>query len=583
MGNPVTDPDLLRKLNASSGSRVVNDPDILRQLNGEGEMSWGEVGSGVANNLVSNAADYGGAMVDMAANPIDSFMAITKFLGGGLQEGISALGGESFVRFLGEDKEARDMFSGFVDGIKRDYGSMEGFKRALAERPVETMSDLSVVFNAGGLAKKMATAGVGAAAKKVPIAGALDSVPTAVTNAAQKASGVADKVISAGEMLDPLTALGRTAKGVAQVAGGAMQLPSGVGGAAVTEAFQSGIDGGRRGDDFRRGMRNPQGTASEAVDIAKAQAQQMRDQARSAYKQKMAEVGKSTEVIDFKKIEQSLQDALKRTEFNGQVTQPAAREKLLQVIKQVEEWKALDSGTFHTAEGMDALKQMVGEVREGIQYGTNARHQLDGVYNSIKSEIVNQAPIYADAMKGYSDSMELIKEFEKTLSTGRNASTDTTLRKLQSVMRDGVQANYGARANLAEEGAKYGDDFRPLVAGQSMSSWAPTGAARMGGLGSGATLAGYGAATMNPALAIPAAAGLAVSSPRLMGEAAHKVGQASSVPVKAAKGAKKGVEAVNDFMKLPGQEYGLLEFITDPVLRNAMYQALYGQGGVYEQ
>ena len=576
MGNPVTDPALLAKLNGAS-SREVTDPELLRQLNGDGELTWGEVGQGVVNNFVPNAKEYGSAVVDMAANPIDSFMAITKFLGGGLQEAMP----ESVVQLLGEDKEGREMFNGFVDTIKRDYGSMDGFKRALAERPVETMSDLSIVFNAAGLGKKLASSGVKAATKAAPAG--MPALPQGVASAAQKAGSAADKVIKAGEMLDPLTAAGGALKGAAKVAGGAVQLPSGVGGPALTEALQSGIDGGRRGEDFRRGMRNPQGTANEAVDIAKAQAQQMREQARNAYKQKMAEVGKSTEVIDFGNIDKSLQEALKRTEFNGVVTQPAAREKLLQVIKQVEEWKALDSGTFHTAEGMDALKQMVGEVREGIQYGTNARHQLDGVYNAIKGEIVQQAPIYADAMKGYSDAMELVKEFEKTLSTGRNASTDTTLRKLQSVMRDGVQANYGARANLAAEGAKYGDDFRPLVAGQSMSSWAPTGAARMGGvMGGQGALAGYGLAMGNPALAAAALPGIAMSSPRLMGEAAHKAGQLSSAPVKATRGAIKGVKKADNYIF---GDVGLLDIITDPILRNMLYQLemSYAQGEPNEQ
>lgn len=577
MVSAVTDPALLAKLNGAANSPVT-DPELLKQLNGQGELSWGDVGEGVVNNFTDNGAEYLSAVGDMAMNPIDSFMAITKFLGGGLQEAMP----EFVVQMLGEDKEGREMFSGFVDSIKRDYGSMDGFKRALADRPVETMSDLSIVFNAAGLGKKLATSGVSAAAKS---GGKLGQAAAAATKAAdmvpQGVQRAASTAIKAGEYLDPLTAAGGALKGAAKVAGGAVQLPSGVGGPALTEAFQSGIDGGRRGEDFRRGMRNPQATAGEAVDIAKAQAQQMRQQAASAYKQKMAEVGKSTEVIDFSNIDNSLKEALKRTEFNGQITQPAAREKLLQVINQVEEWKALDSGTFHTAEGMDALKQMVGEVREGIQYGTNARHQLDGVYNSIKNEIVQQAPIYADAMKGYSDAMELTKEFERTLSTGRNASADTTLRKLQSVMRDGVQANYGARANLAAEGAKYGDDFRPLVAGQSMSSWAPTGAARMGGvMGGQGALAGYGLAMGNPLLAAAAIPGIAMSSPRLMGEVAHKSGQVASAPVKATKGAAKAVKAVDNYLM---GDVGLLDMITDPILRNMLYQTLYAQGEPNEQ
>ena len=534
------------------------------------EMTWGEVGQGVVSNFVPNAADYGGAMADMVMNPIDSFMAITKFLGGGLQEALP----EDLVQFIGEDKEAREMFGSFVDSIKNDYGSMEGFKRSLAERPVETMSDLSIVFNAAGLAKKLGTAGVKAAAKQAPV-----SVPQGVQSVVDKASGAADKVIKVGENLDPLQALGTTVKGAANVAGGLAQLPSGVGTPALREAFEAGVDGGQRGDDFRRGMRNPEATGSEAVNLAKAQAEQMRLQAGAAYRQRMAEVGQSTEVLNFNKIDEAVDSATGRTNYKGKVTDKKAAEKLEEVRAAIEEWK--QSGPeFHTAEGFDQLKQMIGSIREELAYGTNARHTLDGVYNTIKQEIVDQAPIYADAMKGYSDAMDLIKEFERTLSTGRNAAADTTLRKLQSVMRNGVATNYGARNQLAEQGAQFGRDWRPIVGGQAVSSWAPTGVARMGGISGPGAIAAGGAITGNLLLAAAAAPGLAMSSPRLMGEAAHAAGRAASAPIKAGRGAVDAARAIDGMIP---SNVSLLDLMTDPILRNALYQTLYAQGGMDEQ
>ena len=585
MVSPVKDPELLRKLNGSTSQRVT-DPELLRQLNGEDEMTWGEVGSGVVKNFGSNAADYGGAMADMVMNPIDSFMAITKFLGGGLQELVP----ESVVQALGEDKEGRAMFNGFVDGIKRDYGSMEGFKRALAERPVETMSDVSILFNAAGLTKKLATAGAKAGVKAAPMA--LPAVPQQVSSVAQKAGSAADKVIRAGEMLDPLTAAGRTVKGAAGVAGGAISTPSGAGTTALREAFESGLEGGERASDFRRGMRDSVNTGAEAVELAKAQVAQMRQQASAAYRQRMAEVGRSSEVLDFKGIDEALDAAAPRTNYKGVQIDDAAAEALNKVREKVAQWKQLDPAEFHTAEGFDKLKQVVSGIRESLPYGTNARHTLDGIYNAIKQDIIDKAPIYADAMKGYEKGMDLIKEFERTLSTKPNASIDTTLRKLQSTMRDGVATNYGARTKLAEEGAKYGKDWRPMVAGQSLSSWMPRGAAQIGrGLSGPGTAAGAAVlATGSPLAAAVAIPSAALGSARFMGEAAHKAGQLASAPLKAAKGAKKAIEAGNDAMKalegpfgLPAQQTGLLEFITDPVLRNLMYQSLYGNGGVYEQ
>lgn len=565
MVSPVTDPSLLAKLN-SAASQPVTDPELLRRLNGEDELTWGEVGTGVVSNFASNGAEYGGALVDMAANPIDSFMAITKFLGGGLQEVLP----ESLVQALGEDKEARDMFNGFVDNIKQDYGSMEGFKKALAERPVETMSDLSIVFNAAGLAKKLGTGAVKSSLK---------SAPAAVQGAASKASGAADKIIRAGEMLDPLTAAGRTAATAGKVAVGAAQIPSGVGTPAIREAFEAGVDGGQRGDDFRRGMRKPEATGSEAVNLAKAQVEQMRAQGSATYRQRMAEVGKSTETLNFNALDEAVDSALNRVTYKGKVTDKKAAKKLKQVRKAIAEWKSYGP-EFHTAEGFDQLKQKVGSIREGAKYGTNARHTLDGVYNTLKREIVDQAPIYSDAMKGYSDAMELVKEFERTLSTGRNAASDTTLRKLQSVMRNGVATNYGARNQLAEQGAQFGRDWRPIVGGQAVSSWAPTGAARMGGLSGPGAVAAAGAATSNPLLMAAAIPGLAMSSPRVVGEAAHAAGRAVSLPARAGRGAVNAAKKVDSMIP---SNVSLMDLMTDPILRNALYQALYAQGGTNEQ
>lgn len=51
-------------------------------------------------------------------------------------------------------------------------------------------------------------------------------------------------------------------------------------------------------------------------------------------------------------------------------------------------------------------------------------------------------------MKNYENASNLIREIEKTLSLNPKASIDTALRKLQSVMRDNVNTNYGKRGDL---------------------------------------------------------------------------------------------------------------------------------------
>ena len=104
------------------------------------------------------------------------------------------------------------------------------------------------------------------------------------------------------------------------------------------------------------------------------------------------------------------------------------------------------------------------------------------------------------------------------MSLGDKASADTAMRKLQSLMRNNVNTNYGQRMKLATElELQGGRQMMPALAGQALSDLAPRGIQRatapIGGLG----LYGIGG--------LPAAAGGAlVSSPRVVGEAVYGAG-----------------------------------------------------------
>lgn len=540
---PVTDPEILRQLNGNS--QPVTDPDILAQLNAKPEMTWGQVAEGAAENFIPNAVHYGESVVDMAMNPIDSFMAITKFLGGGLQEALP----EGLVQMLGEDKEARDMFNGFVEQIKTDYGSMEGFKRALAERPVEVMSDLSVPFSAAGLAKKFA----GGAAP------------------AGRASNAANAVIKAGEMLDPINAVTSAAgKAVGATGSAVLGMTTGVGNTPIEVAFKTGAQGGDAAEDFRTAMRTPEATFQETVNRAKSQLSGLREARSRQYKADMQKVGQSAEIIKFDGIYDALKTAELRVKFKDAVTDPGGAEALRKATEMVSEWQKMGDA-YHTAEGIDALKQQVGVLMEGFDYGSNTYNALNGVYNAIKNEIVSQAPVYARAMKSYSDATETIREIEKTMSLGPNATLDTSLRKLQSLMRDNVSTNYGARKVTADKAAQYGPSYEPLVAGQSLNAAAPRGLGRV--VGGSSLLYGMPQVLQNPALAAPLAAGAALTSPRLVGEAAHALGRSVGVP-------KKVIDAALSKLPKGGQNtvMDVIDAIGDPIVRNVMYQSLYAQG-----
>ena len=121
-------------------------------------------------------------------------------------------------------------------------------------------------------------------------------------------------------------------------------------------------------------------------------------------------------------------------------------------------------------------------------------------------------------MRGYAEASDNINEMRRTLSINDKASTDTTLRKLQSVMRNNVNTNYGQRQVLAEQLAQHQPNIMPALAGQALNSWEPRGLARMG-----ANVSAVGSLMTNPM----ALAGLPLASPRLVGEAAYGLGNSA--------------------------------------------------------
>ena len=178
----------------------------------------------------------------------------------------------------------------------------------------------------------------------------------------------------------------------------------------------------------------------------------------------------------------------------------------------------------HNAVGFDAYKQRIGEILQGIDYkNKDARKIAGGVYSAMKNTIGKQAPKYYELTSKYADAMDDIADLQKAFSLTGKASenTDTVLRKIQSVMRDGVSTNYGQRLNSLNK-LYNSQQIKDKVAGQFMKDALPKGMQR---LGTSAGLSGLALYAHNlPAAAVNAA----MSSPRVVGETAYKAGQLST-------------------------------------------------------
>lgn len=313
-------------------------------------------------------------------------------------------------------------------------------------------------------------------------------------------------------------------RGVGGLAKNTTGLMSGVGGEAVETAYKSGRAGGTNFLDNMRGNV----PMTDVLDDAKSALAKMRLDRGAQYRQGMAGVSADKTVIDFAPIDKAVASLKSMGNYKGQVINKNASGAVDEIADLVTQWKSLDPKEFHTPEGLDALKQAISDIRDTTQFGTAARKAADTAYNAVKGEITTQAPTYAKVMKDYSVASETLQEVERALSLGNKAAADTSMRKLQSLMRNNVNTNYGNRIGMAKTLESNGAEILPAVAGQAMSSWTPRGLA-----GATATPLAAMAAYANPL----ALAALPASSPRMLGEMAYGLGAAN-------RGAAKGGNAL---------------------------------------
>lgn len=280
---------------------------------------------------------------------------------------------------------------------------------------------------------------------------------------------------------------------------------------------------------FRENLRG--GPVDSVISDARNAVSALRTARSNQYVRDIKPTSNDPTVLNMGRIEQSVADVRGRGSYKGQDINKNAASAWAAIDDQIQTWKGLDPKQFHTPEGLDALKKSIGDISQGLAYGSPARNAADKVYNAIKNEIQAQAPDYAKVMRDYELASRQIRDLESSLSLGPKANTDTSLRKLQSIMRNNVNSAFGRRADLArvleEAGAS---TLFPAMAGQALSAKLPRGLAGVAE-GTAASLGTLGG-LIDPNLLLLAP----LASPRVVGEGAYyagKAGAAVGAPAKA--------------------------------------------------
>lgn len=452
----------------------------------------------VVRNAPASAGRFAHDLAQPFIHPIDTATSL-KNLGMGVLEKTGLVSGDEHEKYA----DAVGKF--FADR----YGGIENAKHTLATDPVGMAGDLSAVLTGGG---SLAARAPGVIGKVGEVAGAV------------------------GRTVDPLRAAATVGKGVANTAAEVAGVTTGVGAQPLKIAAKAGYEGGPGAQAFRENLTGA-APLEDAVNEARGAVTQMRVERGKAYRQQMGPIKADSTVLDFNKIDQAVSSAQGVKTYAGrsgtgpaQILSPKTAAIRKEMDDAVSSWKNLDPAEFHTPEGIDALKQQLGDIRDATQPHTPDRVVADRVYNAVRQTIVDQVPEYAKVMKGYEQASNQLKEIEKTLSLNPKASIDTALRKLQSALRDNVNTSFGRRTELANFLVNAGaPHLMERLAGQSLKAWAPRGLARItGSMAAHAVPAvAVGAGAGFPAAALTAAATLPVMSPRLMGEVAYGAGRAA--------------------------------------------------------
>lgn len=454
--------------------------------------AWSDVPVEALSNVPSSAMRFAEAVTMPIHSPVQ-FATGIRDLAAGVGSRIVGAADAASEYVGGPDLQTPDQKAYAERGINQvgefladRYGSVEGLKNTLATDPVGVAADAATILYTGGAA-----------------------LPARAGNIVKQA----------GSVVDPIANVGRLATGGGKVAKQVLGMTTGAGSLPIETAFEAGKRGSQTFTDNMRGYADP----NDAVAMAERGVGRLREQ-RSADYQANSPLGTSgsrppeaMQPLDTKPIWNKLSESAGMGRFQGVTYNPQAVRVLDRVSSMMKRFEKAPDGK--SAVALDKLKQGVYQIARNEPPGTPSHKIAMDVYHEVGRQIRNQVPGYDKAMADYSKMSDLINEMRRALSLNDKASMDTKTRKLQSVMRNNVNTNYGQRTRLVDELAKTEPELPMALAGQALSSATPRGLQGLGAVVTG----GMGVSSMNPATL----ASLPFFSPRVVGEGAYYTGRAA--------------------------------------------------------
>ena len=463
-----------------------------------------------ATNLGPSAVNFGNDLLQAALHPVNTADAMFDLAAGGISRGIEGATGLD----LFPENKATAVADAAGKFYSDRYGSWDGFKKAVGSDPVGVASDISLPFTGGSTALLKAGQVAGKTAQ-------IGSKAATVAKVATKAGNTAKFI---GDVLDPVTLVG---KGAGKVVQGVASVSSGLGMDPIRAAYDAAKAGGSKAKAFYDNMRG-KAPIEDVLHEANIAGENIERAGQAAYRRDISSSISNPAPIDWQPIAAKYKQVIDSlhtgngTFFGGDAAK-AMRTKVTAAIN-----KYFQNPAEHTIEGLDALKKELQglEVKNASELTASqgqANRIATTMANAVKDEIVRLDPKYAKTMANYEEMANTMRQLTDTFKTGGKGSIDTALRRLQSVMRNNAYTNYGYRGKLLDQLDAAGNGtLRASLAGQAMNTLEPRGIARAGG--AFAIPAAIAGVVSSPAWAAAVLPFLPAASPRVVGEVAGLLG-----------------------------------------------------------
>lgn len=444
-------------------------------------LEWSEVGKQAIQNIPQSAKAYGESLLTPFTQPKETLEAIGQIGKGAYSKVAGALGAEQNAEKKAQDEAAVNAIGKFYADR---YGSVEGFKNALANDPVGVLADAASVFTLGG--------------------GAASKAPGLIGQAGKAASAV-------GSAVDPLMIAGQGVKGATRAATAALSLPewwtTGASLSSLNTAAKAGLENNKTFISHLTGSARPEEAVRRIEDVHSAIAKKRSNE----FVQSLGPIAQTP--LSYQPVGQAISDAYNRMSRAGTPIYQNGVAALDDVTKKVNEFMA-NKNIVPNIESFQDLKVAIRDIAQKYPLGQAERSAVDSVANAIRDQMASLpngvGKKYMDAMETYADQSRQLSEIRQGFLSGR--SDANKIRKILSTKDNKY------KSNMLEEIAKYDPEIPYIVAGMELQPLMPSGLrGQIAGVvsGAGAFMAG-----------VPQAiGGMLVHSPRAMGATQYGLGQ----------------------------------------------------------